>query len=277
MKLAGLLRLILAVACLSSGALAARAEPFRFTILYAHSTTDLEEARPRGGLPRLAALVRQERAERGTVLVLHGGQTLAPSVLAFYDQGAHIIDLLNGIGPDVMAALNREFHHGDDKLMTRAFEAGFPMITTNAIDRATGKPPDGLESAVVLRAGPFRVGVLAGTPLQTKETTRTPQTEFRDPAVAIAERARAMKAEGVDLTVALTSSSGNTHTAVIAARPTDIVLYQDRGRDIGVDYDGKFLSATVAPQANYVLALDITIDRVGERDSQRLVWSRRSG
>lgn len=273
MDLAGLLRLILTVVCLSSGALAARAEPFRFTILYAHSTTDLEDGRPRGGLPRLAALVRQERAERGTVLVLHGGQTLAPSVLAFYDQGAHIVDLLNGIGPDVMAALNREFHHGDDKLMTRAFEAGFPMITTNAIDRTTGKPLDGLESAVVLRAGPYRIGVLAATPLQTKETTRTPQTEFRDPALALAERARAMKAEGVDLTVALTSSSGNTHTVVIAARPTDIVLYQDRGRDIGIDYDGKFLSATVAPQANYVLALDITIDRVAERDGQRLVWS----
>lgn len=252
----------------------ARADPFRFTILYTQGTTDLEETQGRGGMARLAALIRKERAEHGTLLVLHGGQSLSPSVLAFYDQGAHVIDLLNGMGIDAMAALNREFHHGDDRLMTRAFEAGFPLVTTNAVDRATGKPLDGLEDGVILKAGPYRVGVLAATPVLTRETARAPRTEFRDPVAALSAKAQAMRAAGVDLVVAMTGSSGDTHRTVLAAKPTDILLYQDRGRPIGIEYDGRFLSATVAPQAAWVLALDIAIDRQPDgRGGTRTVWS----
>lgn len=242
----------------------AAADPFRFTLLYAHSTTELEDSQGRGGIARLATLIRRERAAHDTVLVLHGGQSLAPSVLSFYDRGAHVIDLLNGLGIDAMAALNREFHHGDDTLMTRAFAAEFPLVTTNAVDRKTGQPLDGLESAVVLSAGPYQVGVLAATPAQTKETTRSGRTEFRDPVRAVADKARELRGQGVDLIVAMTSNSGNTHRDVIAARAADIVLYQDRGRTVGVDYDGGTLAATVEAQAAWVLALDIAIDRAAD-------------
>lgn len=273
-RLARLAVALLGVALSVPPARSAGAEPFRFTILYTQGTTDLDETRGRGGMARLASLIRQQRAEHGTLLVLHGGQTLAPSVLAFYDQGAHIIDLLNGMGIDAMAALNREFHHGDDRLMTRAFEAGFPLVTTNAVDRSTGKPLDGLEDAVVLKAGPYRVGVLAATPMLTRETTRAPRTEFRDPVAALTAKRAVLRAAGVDLVVAMTGSAGDTHRSVMAARPADIVLYQDRGRNFGVEYDGAFLSATVAPQAAWVLAIDLTIDRQTDaRGLSSVVWS----
>lgn len=273
-RLARLAVALIGVALSVPVAHSARAEPFRFTILYTQGTTDLDETRGRGGMARLAALIRQQRAERGTLLVLHGGQALAPSVLAFYDQGAHIIDLLNGMGIDAMAALNREFHHGDDRLMARAFEAGFPLVTSNAVDQSTGKPLDGLEDAVVLKAGPYRVGVLAATPTLTRETTRAPRTEFRDPVAALTAKRAALRAAGVDLVVAMTGSAGDTHRSVVAARPADIVLYQDRGRSFGVEYDGGFLSATVAPQAAWVLAIDITIDRQTDaRGVSSVVWS----
>ncbi|MCW2243905.1 bifunctional metallophosphatase/5'-nucleotidase [Azospirillum canadense] len=267
--------LALVLAGLGTPLATARAEPFRFTLLYAHSTTELEDTQGRGGIARLATLIQRERAAHDTVLVLHGGQSLAPSVLSFYDQGAHVIDLLNGLGIDAMAALNREFHHGDDTLMTRAFAANFPLVTTNAVDRATGKPLDGLESAVVLDAGPYKIGVLAATPAQTKETTRSGRTEFRDPVRAVADKARELRAQGVDLIVTMTANSGNTHRDVIAARAADIVLYQDRGRAVGVEYDGKYLAATVEAQAAWVLALDIAIERgaIDRGAKAGTVWS----
>ena len=224
---------------------AAQSDTVKLTILYAQGTTDLEESGGRGGMARLAGAIRQERNTHRHVLALHGGQTLAPSVLAFYDQGAHIVDLLNGMTIDAMAALNREFHHGDDQLSARAFEAGFPIVTTNAVDRSTGRTPDGLEEAVVLTAGPLRIGVLAATPVLTGETTRTQRTEFRDPVAALTAKAAALREEGVDLVVAMTGYAGDTHRSILAARPADIVLYQDRNRPFAVDYDGRFLSATV--------------------------------
>ncbi|MDR6773396.1 5'-nucleotidase C-terminal domain-containing protein [Azospirillum sp. BE72] len=246
----------------------------KLTILYAQGTTDLEETSGRGGMARLAGAIRQERNGHRHVLALHGGQTLAPSVLAFYDQGAHIIDLLNGMTIDAMAALNREFHHGDDQLSARAFEAGFPIVTTNTVDRSTGRTPDGLEEAVVLTAGPLRIGVLAATPVLTRETTRTQRTEFRDPVAALAAKAAALREAGVDLVVAMTGYAGDTHRSILAARPADIVLYQDRSRPFAVDYDGRFLSATVGPQAGWVLALDLTVERTAQADGRmRVTWA----
>lgn len=260
----------------------ARAEPFRFTILYAHGTSELDVSQERGGLSRLAGLIRRERADgapgNGPVLALHGGQTLAPSVLSFYDQGAHIVDLLNRLGIDAMAVLNLDFQHGDDAVSARAFEAAFPFVTTNTADKATGKPLEGVESAVVLNAGPYRVGVLAATPVLTRDTTVAKRTDFRDPVPALREAAKALRAQGVDLIVAMTGNVGNTHKEVAAAGIADIVLYQDRGRAIGVEYDGKTLNATVDPQAAWALGIDVTIDRVTKdgaaKDSvERVVWS----
>jgi 2',3'-cyclic-nucleotide 2'-phosphodiesterase (5'-nucleotidase family) len=253
---------------------AAESASVKLTILYAQGTTDLEETGGRGGMARLAGAIRQERNGHRHVLALHGGQTLAPSVLAFYDQGAHIVDLLNGMTIDAMAALNREFHHGDDQLSARAFEAGFPIVTTNTVDRSTGRTPDGLEEAVVLTAGPLRIGVLAATPVLTRETTRTQRTEFRDPVAALAAKAAALREAGVDLVVAMTGYAGDTHRSILAARPADIVLYQDRNRPFAVDYDGRFLSATVGPQAGWVLALDLIVERTAQADGKtRVTWA----
>ena len=97
-----------AAAVVQDGKARAATGPVQLTILYTQGTTDLDETAGRGGMARLAGTIRQERAAHPNLLVLHGGQTLAPSVLAFYDQGAHIIDLLNGMTIDAMAALNRE-------------------------------------------------------------------------------------------------------------------------------------------------------------------------
>ncbi|MBP2313121.1 bifunctional metallophosphatase/5'-nucleotidase [Azospirillum soli] len=255
----------------------ASAEPFRFTILYAHGTSELDEGQERGGLSRLAGLIRRERAGggagNGPVLALHGGQTLAPSALSFYDQGAHMVDLLNRVGIDAMAVLNLDFQHGDDAVSARAFEAAFPFVTTNTADTATGKPLEGVERAVLLNAGPYRVGVLAATPVLTRDTTVAKRTEFRDPVPALREAAKTLRAEGADLIVAMTGNVGNTHKDIMAAGIADIVLYQDRGRAIGVEYDGRTLTATVDPQAAWALGIDVTIDRETRDGAGRVVWS----
>ncbi|HYH36995.1 MAG TPA: 5'-nucleotidase C-terminal domain-containing protein [Azospirillum sp.] len=235
------------------------AEPVRVTLLYAHSTTELQEQQGRGGLARLAAAVKAERRRGQPVFLLHGGQAFAPSVLSFYDEGAHMIDLLNDLQIDAMAALNRDFHYGEDVLLARAHEANFPVVTSNAIDRTTGRVHDGLVDSVVLKAGPLRVGVLAATPARTREVARVTRTDVPDPAAVLAAKAKAMRAAGVDLVVVLTGNSGDTHKAVIAAGVGDVVLYQDRGKTYEVVHDGRRLAASVDAQAGWVLAVDAVV------------------
>ena len=237
----------------------AAGEPVRFTLLYTHSTTELQEQQGRGGLARLAAVAKAERKRGGAVFLLHGGQAFSPSVLSFYDDGAHMIDLLNDLRIDAMAALNRDFHFGEDVLQARAFEANFPIVTSNAVDRTTGAVHEGLQDAVMLKAGPVTVGVLAATPARTREVARVTRTDVPDPVAVLADKAKALRAKGVDLVVVLTGSSGDTHRAVIAAGLADVVLYQDRGKAYEVSYDGKRLAASVDAQAAWVVAVDVTV------------------
>ncbi len=233
------------------------------TLLYVHSTTEIDGVPGQGGgLARLAAVVRQERDRPGhTVFLLHGGQTLAPSVLSFYDRGAHMIDLLNDIEPDVMAALNRDFHHGEDALMARAFEAGFPIVSSTAVDNATGRPLEGLADSVMLKAGSVRVGVVALTPVRNGAIYPDARARFLPADRALVEKAAALRADGADLVVALTTVSDDTHTATIDTQAADIVLYEDRNHPFAMGRKGRTLFMTTAPQAIQVLAIDLVMEQ----------------
>ena len=85
---------------LSGTAFAQEAVTIRFV-----QTNDIDRMgaeKGRGGFARLAAVVKEERA-KGNAFFVHAGDTLSPSLLSGFDKGAHIIDILNRIGPDAMA------------------------------------------------------------------------------------------------------------------------------------------------------------------------------
>ena len=63
----------------------------------------------RGGVARLAAVVKEVRASAPHVLVTHGGDAISPSLLSSFDKGAHMIDLFNQVGFDAMVLGNHEF------------------------------------------------------------------------------------------------------------------------------------------------------------------------
>ena len=80
-----------------------------------------------GGLAELGTAVRQFRNKEEHFLFLHGGDSLAPSIMSSFDQGTHMIDILNSILPEVMAIDEREFAHSEDELIMRISEAGISV------------------------------------------------------------------------------------------------------------------------------------------------------
>ena len=99
----------------------------------------------RGGFPRLAAVVKAERAKGGHVLFAHGGDTLSPSLMSGIDHGAHIIRLTNMIRPDIFVPGNHEFDFGKDTFLQRMSEADFPLYAAN-LRGPDDKPLDGDQS-----------------------------------------------------------------------------------------------------------------------------------
>jgi 2',3'-cyclic-nucleotide 2'-phosphodiesterase (5'-nucleotidase family) len=136
---------------------AARGPDVDFTLVLVNDIYRMGAIDGRGGFPKLAAVVKAERAraERGIgrpVLVCHAGDTLSPSLLSGIDKGRHIIELTNLIRPDVFVPGNHEFDFGQDTYRERMAEANFPVFAAN-LRRADGTPVPGTRDSTILTLG----------------------------------------------------------------------------------------------------------------------------
>src|SRR3954463_15335718 len=114
----------------------ARADSTKVTFIltndiYQMGETMMADGKRRGGVARLAAVVKAERAKGGHVVFAHGGDTLSPSLMSGIDRGAHIVTLTNMIAPDVFAPGNHEFDFGKATFLQRMAEAKFPIYAAN--------------------------------------------------------------------------------------------------------------------------------------------------
>src|SRR5580693_1061235 len=108
----------------------------RLSFLLVNDVYRIEENKDgRGGMARFAATVKAERArtlaEHRHLVCVHAGDTLSPSLLSSFDQGAHMIDLFNDVGLDVFVPGNHEFDFGKDIYFERMGEARFPILAAN--------------------------------------------------------------------------------------------------------------------------------------------------
>jgi len=266
------LRLIRAIGVLGafSGAPAA-AEPLTLTIVHINDHDRMGAEDGRGGVAKVAAVVNQARAERAHVLVTHGGDTLSPSLLAGFDQGAHMIDLWNRVGIDAFALGNHEFDFGPDVLRQRMGEARFPMLSNNAVSPA-GRPLDGVAERLLLEIGPYTVGLFGLTTVSTATKSSPGSVTFRPVTEVAAEQAAALRAAGADLVIALAHADRAEDAALERQGAVDLILSGD-DHDLRIHYDGRVGLVESGAQGNFVTLIDITMNRVDGRGGPRFVWS----
>lgn len=129
------------------------------TLVFVSHLADIQRGGDKGGLPELAGLLGQLRGEGKNVVLIHGGNSLGPSIMSSLDKGAHMIGLLNQLEPDAMGLGKRDFMHQEAELALRANEAAFPLTTTNIIETRSGKAPPGLSKTSVINTAGRRIGV----------------------------------------------------------------------------------------------------------------------
>jgi 5'-nucleotidase / UDP-sugar diphosphatase len=122
-----------------------------------------EDTDRRGGMARYAAVVKAERerarAQNRTLICTHAGDTLSPSLMSSFDQGAHMIDLFNAAGLNIFVPGNHEFDFGKDIYFERMREARFAILAANLKDRDGAALPLHKES-LVLEADGIKLAVM---------------------------------------------------------------------------------------------------------------------
>ena len=265
------------VAALSAVALAgvlsagpARADPVTLTIVHVNDLDRLDGSGDRGGVARLAAVVNDVRANADHVLVTHGGDAISPSLLSSFDQGAHMIDLLNQVGFDAMVLGNHEFDFTPAVTVARVAEAGFPILASNAVE-PDGTLIDGVTENLLLEAGPYRIGLFGLTTTVTPTISSPDPVVFRPAVEVAAEQAAKLRDAGADLVVALAHTGRHEDEALLRRGVVDVLLSgHDHDMKVEIGNDATFVES--GAQAEFVTVVDIAMDTTAGRGGQRFVW-----
>ena len=246
------------------------AEPVTLTIVHVNDLDRLDGSGDRGGVARLAAVVRDVRANAEHVLVTHGGDAISPSLLSSFDQGAHMIDLFNQVGFDAMVLGNHEFDFTPAVTVARIAEAGFPILASNAIE-PDGTLIDGVTENLLLEAGPYKVGLFGLTTAVTPTISSPDPVVFRPAADVAAEQAVKLRDAGADLVVALAHTGRREDEALLRRGVVDVLLSgHDHDMKVEIGNDATFVES--GAQAEFVTVVEIAMDTIEGRSGPRFVW-----
>ena len=246
----------------------AAAETVKFTLLLVNDFYKINEEKGRGGMARLAAAVKGERAKGGNLIFAHGGDTISPSLMSGFDQGESMIAFFNTIPPDIFVPGNHEFDFGKEVFLRRMAEAKFPLFAAN-LRSADGAAIAGFADTKIIMFGGLRVGLTGATLDTSAELTAVTGLQFSSTLDTMRAAGKALKEAGADITIAVVHADKAQDQRLLGARAADIIL-SGHNHELQIDYDGRSLLAESAVDAQYLVAVDIAVD-VKTGDSGRTV------
>jgi 2',3'-cyclic-nucleotide 2'-phosphodiesterase (5'-nucleotidase family) len=237
--------------------------------IYLMNEQEGPDGRMRGGFPRLAAVVKAERAKGGTVIFAHAGDTLSPSLLSGIDHGFHIVSLTNMIAPDIFVPGNHEFDFGKANFIRRMGEAKFPLFAAN-MRNADGSPMPGFRDRTIVDVGGIRIGLTGAALTETPQVANSGDVKFAPAVASMQEQAKLLRSEGADFVVAVVHTPRNQDMELFNSRACDLIL-TGHDHDLFLDYDGRTAIVESSHDAHYVTMIDLTM-KLDIREGRRLTW-----
>lgn len=231
------------------------------------------DGRKRGGFPRLATIVKAERAKAAQsgshVIFAHAGDTLSPSLMSGIDRGFHIISLLNMIPPDIFVPGNHEFDFGKEVFLQRMKEANFPLYAANMRD-GNGAMFPGFKDRAILDLGGIKVGLTGAALTETPQLANSGDVRFSPLVAAMQEQCKTLRAEGADFVVAVVHAPRDQDMQLFASRAADVIL-TGHDHDLFIDYDGRTAIVESSHDGLAVTVIDLTI-QLDTREGRRVTW-----
>jgi 5'-nucleotidase / UDP-sugar diphosphatase len=249
------------------------AEPVRttLTLLLVSDLYGLKEnAEGRGGLARLAAVVKRERAARANLIVVHAGDAISPSLLSGFDRGAHMIELLSDIGFDVFVPGNHEFDFGPEVFLERLKEARFPVIAGNLLG-GDGKPVPGVAPTRMFDLGGLMVGVAGFITETTAQSSSPSPMQFTPVLDGALDAEAALRKAGADLVVQVVHTPRSVDLELIAEQAGDVIL-SGHDHDLLVAYDSVTAFAESMHDALYAVAVDLDVTVTDVNGRRTVSW-----
>jgi 5'-nucleotidase / UDP-sugar diphosphatase len=240
--------------------------------IYLMSDTLMPDGKRRGGFPRLAAVVKAERARvsagGGHLIFAHAGDTLSPSLMSSLDQGAGIVTLTNMVAPDIFTPGNHEYDFGKAVFLERMGAATFPRYGAN-LRNAEGALLPGFQDRSMMTVGGVRIGLTGATYEDSPRASDPGDLKFLPSVATLIDQARALRHEGADFVVAVAHVTREQGYQLYRSDAIDLIL-TGHTHDLFINYDGNTAMVESNYDAHYVTAIDVAIN-VKDEDGKRLV------
>lgn len=263
------LRLLATVLLLAGFAASAAAQSTtKVTLVLTSDIYKMNEQAGRGGYPRLAAIVKAERASNPNALVVHAGDALSPCLLCGFDQGAHVVDITNRLAPDVFVPGNHEYDFGRDNYLARMAAAKFPILAAN-LRGADGNVLPGHADTRMVTFGDVKIGIVGATAEDSYKKSNPETLKITAVLPTVEAKAKELRAAGADLVVAVIHADRAIDQVLYDSRVVDVLLTGD-DHDLRLMYDGRGVMAEAGQDAVDVVAIDLAIE-VKTTDGKRSV------
>jgi 2',3'-cyclic-nucleotide 2'-phosphodiesterase / 3'-nucleotidase / 5'-nucleotidase len=162
---------------------------------------------PMGGAPALVSAIRRAQRECAPPLcysvLVDGGDEFQGTPASNLAYGRTVVTLFDSLGLTAAALGNHEFDYGQDTLRARIRQATYPVLSANLRDSA-GHIPAWIHQDTIVTRGPFKVGIIGISTIETPRTTRAinvTDLRFLDPAPIVSERASLLRTRGANVIV----------------------------------------------------------------------------
>ncbi|XP_043203015.1 snake venom 5'-nucleotidase-like [Amphibalanus amphitrite] len=239
-----------------------------------------------GGIGRLVSAVKAIKEQTPNTLVLYGGDIFQGYLYYTLFKWRVVVDMMNLVPYDAMALGNHEFDDGLDGLLPYLDGVNHQQLCTNIDFGPLASPTtDKCLSSVVREIGGHKIGIVGFTTPETKVISKPPPAiEFLDEVSALRSETARLKAQGVNIIIAVGHSGyhrelemaqqledvdvivgGHSHSLLYTgAAPDDdpvtgpypTVVHQTSGRAV--------LVVQAYQHGKYLGVLNVTFDSAGE-------------
>ena len=267
--LSSLVTIALGVAMSATALTDALAEKVNVSFIVA-SDMDTMSGKDRGGQARLAAVVKAERAKGSNTIYVFPGDLLSPSILAGFDQGKHMVELLNMNPPDILVPGNHEYDFGPDVFLERMREGKFPKLATNTRNK-DGSQVEGLEDTKMFIFGDVKIGVMGLTTEDTPQISSPGDITFASSVDTATATSAKLREDGADMVVAVVHTAQRTDFDLLYRTGVDVVL-SGHDHNLHIFYDGRRALVESKEEAEYVTIMDVEFDVGESRGKRRVRW-----
>jgi 5'-nucleotidase/UDP-sugar diphosphatase len=247
---------------------AAHAETVKITLLGVGDIYNFDGGKTRGGIARLNAVARAERAANPNTLYVMDGDMLSPSLLSGFDKGENMVVLTNIVPFDLAVPGNHEFDFGPENFAAKMKLSKYPWGALN-IAGADGKPLESLAGVTVKEVSGVKLALIPIAQDTTPEVATTGDLKFSDSVKAAIDAAKKARADGADLVVGVVQAPRSQDTQMIASKAFDVLLSGD-DHELATEWNGITAYVETSIDANYLVPVDLTVN-VETKDGKRSV------